>query len=138
MEKMMVLCVVNATCWIVAPIVGRYSGLGAMPMAFFVGLGTFLAASPAMFLSAEFSFQARPIALGLGAGILNGLGIVAFYALVAGSAKGLWELSQVVPIVYVLVPIGVAVLGLLLFGEVTTGYKVAGLALAGLAIWCLS
>jgi predicted RND superfamily exporter protein len=76
--------------------------------------------------------------LGLLAGIINGVGLLAWYRLVAGSNEGLWELSRVLPIGIVLLAVVIVIGGRIFFNEPLTTDKLTGLALACAAIWLLS
>jgi uncharacterized membrane protein len=79
----------------------------------------------------------RAIMFGLLAGLLNGLGVFAFYRLVAGWSEGLWDLSRVAPIVFVLVSVFTVFGARAFYGETVTTDKMIGLGFACLAIWFL-
>jgi len=138
MNNPTLLCGVVALCWALAPMLGRMSSVNAMMLAVLVAAGSLIAALPVAFSQNYAAVGSRAIILGLVTGIVNGIGLIAFYRLVAGSSEGLWEASRVLPIAYVLVPVGIAILARLFFGEVVTTNKVIGLALAGGAIWFLN
>lgn len=138
MSQALMYCVLCALCWACAPLVMRVAQVGPWMMGVLISIGTALAVVP-IIPSQDFkSAGLRYLAIGLTAGIANGLGIVFFYKLVAGSAQGMWELSRVAPIVYVLVPIMIALGSWAIFSEGLTTNKMIGLGLAVLAIWFLN
>jgi len=137
MNNALVLCILTAMFWATAPLVGRLSSLNAMWMVLMIGFGSFIVVLPVIFTQNYSELTSRGVTFGLVAGVLNGLGMITFYLLVGGSNKGLWELSKVAPITYVLVPIGVVIGAKVLFGEAFTMQKVFGVGLACGAIWLL-
>ncbi len=136
--KAALLCVVNAICWALAPLIGRLSNASATVMAVLISVGSLIAVLPIVFTQNYAMVGSKGLLIGLVAGILNGIGVIIFYGLVSGSAQGLWEASKIIPIVFVLVPIGVVVGARLIFAEAITFEKTAGLVLACIAIWLLS
>jgi hypothetical protein len=124
--------------WAAAPLIGRVAQVNAMMMAALIALGTFLAAIPMVVNQNYTSSDWRSICLVLFAGVLNGIGLTAFYRLVAGANEGLWEMSKVLPIAFVLVPIGIMVGSRIFYGEYITTDKMIGIVLACGAIWFLN
>lgn len=124
--------------WAAAPLIGRVAQLNAMMMAALIALGTFLAAIPIVINQNYASADWRSICLVLFAGILNGIGLTAFYRLVAGANEGLWDMSKVATIAYVLVPIAIMAGTRIFYGEFLTTDKMIGVVLACGAIWFLS
>ena len=108
-----------------------------MMMTVLITSGSLLATLPIAFSQNYAAAGSRALMFGLVGGIANGIGLLAFYRLVAGSNEGLWEISRVLPISFVLVPIGTAIGARLFFNEAITADKVIGLVLAGGAIWFL-
>ncbi len=136
MNNSWVLCLAVGISWGLAPVLGRLSGVSAMPMAVLLAAGTLLATLP--FSNQHYGdFTAKAITLALLAGLVNGAGLIAFYRLVAGSGEGLWELSKVLPVALILVPVVIALFAKVLFSEPLTAQKIIGLVLAGTAIWFL-
>ncbi len=109
-------------------------------MGIFVSIGTGLAVLPLIPSQTQNLMAAgsRNISIGLLAGVLNGLGAIAFYKLVHGSNEGLWELSRVAPVVYIFIPVVIAIGSITFFGEQITPNKIYGLIFAVLAIWFLN
>ena len=138
MNSAIMLCLVTGLMWAGAPILGRLSGVNAMMMASLIACGTLLATLPVAFSQNYAATSWKSLGFGLVAGVLNGIGLLAFYSLVAGSNKGLWELSRVAPICYVLVPIFLGLGMKMLFSEAITNDKLIGVALACGAIWFLT
>lgn len=132
------LCILIGATWGLAPNIGRFSGLGGITMALLVSLGTTLTAFPVVFTPGFVVGTPRGPALALAAGVTNGIGFVAFYWLVAGCNKGLWQASNVLPMVFVLATVVSAFGAIFMHGEAMTIKKVVGLALACAAIWFLS
>jgi len=137
MSSAFVLCISIALCWSAAPFVGKISGLNPWVMAILTIVGGLI---PMIFLALNQNFStigARGISLGLLAGVINALGIIAWYRLVVGSTEGLWELSSVLPIALILLCVALAIGGRIFFDEPFTVNKVIGIFLAGGAIWFL-
>ena len=126
-----------ATLWGAAPLVGRMSGIGGLPMALCVAFGSLLACMPIMMRGGNEALLSKGGAIATGAGILNGLGLLAFYVLVAGAADGKWEISRSLPIVYAAVPIIIALGAAVFFGESMTTAKWFGIALMATGFWFL-
>lgn len=137
MNNAILLCLVAGVLFGAAPLLGRLSSANAMVMVVLIASGTFVATLPIAFSQNYAAAGSRTLIFGLLAGILNGIGLIAFYRLVAGSNEGLWEISKVLPISLVLVPIVIAIGARILFGETFTITKIIGLTLACGAIWFL-
>jgi len=131
------LCLVSAVFWAAAPLIGRYSAVNPWMMATLVAGGSFLVVLPIIFLHNFALTDPRGIAIGLIAGVVNGIGLLAFYRLIAGSGQGLWDISRIVPLVFVMVPIFTSIGAFLLFKEDVTPQRIIGLVLAAGAIWFL-
>jgi hypothetical protein len=123
--------------WGASTLIARYSAVSAYMMAILISVGGTLAILPLVPGQNFAAAGVRAVAIGLGAGIINGLGLLAFYKLVGGANEGLWELSRVVPIAMVLVPIVVTVGARFMFDEPFTPTKIVGIVLACVAIWFL-
>lgn len=83
------------------------------------------------------SSSPKALSLGLTAGVINAVGVIAWYKLVAGSNEGLWELSSVLPIAIVLLAVMLVLGGKVFFEESLTLSRLFGLILATGAIWFL-
>ena len=136
--KVAVLCAFNALCWAAAPLIGRLSNTSAMVMAVMINVGSLVAVLPIAFTQKYSEVGPKGLVIALVAGIINGIGVIAFSHLVHGSAQGHWEASKIIPIVFVLVPVGVVFGARLAFAEAITVQKVLGIVLACVAIWLLS
>jgi len=132
------LCSIGALGWGMSPLLGRASGLTAMVMAVLVGAGTFAAVLPVAAFQNYSDASTKALTLAFAAGVANGVGIIVLYLLVSGSTKGLWEVSRVVPVLFVLTPVVIVLGAWLFYGEKLTYEKLAGLALAVGAIWLLN
>lgn len=137
MNNATLLCVVVGIFWAAAPLLGRISSVNAMMMTVLIASGTLVATFPVAFSQNYAAVGSKALMLGLLAGIVNGIGLLAFYRLVAGSNEGLWEISRVVPISLALVPVGIAIGSRLFFSEALTTEKIIGLVLACGAVWFL-
>ena len=123
--------------WGASTLIARYSGAGPYMMAILISFGGLITMLP-LLPSQDFAATGnKAIAIGIAAGIINGLGLLAFYKLVGGANEGLWELSRVIPIAMVLVPIVVTIGARVVFEEPFTPTKLVGIALACAAIWFL-
>ncbi len=132
-----VLCLIAAATWAIAPLMGRAMSAPPMILATLIATGTMVALLPVAFTQ-DFSVVSwKDWIIGLAAGVFNGIGVLAFYSLIAGSISKGWEISNVLPIVYVLVPIILMVGARVFFGEEITRDKVIGITLACSAIWFL-
>jgi drug/metabolite transporter (DMT)-like permease len=130
-------CVATGIFWGVATLVARYMSVSVWMMAILISAGQFLAMLPIMPGQSFTAAGTKTIAIGIGAGLINGLGLLAYYQLVAGANQGLWELSRVAPIAMVLVPIVITIGARFMFDEPFSANKIAGIALACVAIWLL-
>jgi drug/metabolite transporter (DMT)-like permease len=123
--------------WGASTLIARYSGAGPYMMAILISIGGMITMLPLLPSQSFAATGSRSVAIGIGAGIINGLGLLAFYKLVGGANDGLWELSRVIPIAMVLVPIVITVGARVVFDEPFTPTKLVGIALACAAIWFL-
>lgn len=74
-------------------------------------------------------------AIVLAAGVLNGVGFLFFGKLMQWKGR---DVSQLLPIVFALMPIFTLATATLLLHEPVTAKKLAGIALAGIAVWLLN
>src|SRR5262245_11424538 len=95
-------CVAVGIFWGVATLVARYLSVGTSMMAILISAGQFLAMAPLIPSQSFAAAGATTLGIGIAAGLINGLGLLAYYQLVAGANDGLWELSRVAPIAMVL------------------------------------
>jgi drug/metabolite transporter (DMT)-like permease len=127
-----------ALCWGAAPLIGRVSGIGGLPMAIGVSIGTLLATLPLLLRPGTATvLWSKGGAIATTSGVVNGIGLVAFYLLVAGAMDGKWEISRSLPMVYAAVPIVLAIGAVMFFGESMTTAKWGGLALMAAGFWLL-
>ena len=130
-------CVATGIFWGVATLVARYLSVGLWMMAILISAGQFLAMVPLLPSQSFAAAGTKTVGIGIAAGLINGLGLLAYYQLVAGANDGLWELSRVAPIAMMLVPIVITIGARFMFDEPFTANKIAGIALACVAIWLL-
>jgi drug/metabolite transporter (DMT)-like permease len=135
MNNPLVLTVIVALAWSSAPLLGRQSTIGAMPMATLVAIGTAFVALPLLIMQDWGQVSLQQYKLNLGIGLANGIGLLAFYALVDGAIKGRWDLAQYGTVCYVLVPVIMAVVGKAWYGDDWTTNKTIMLLLASGAIY---
>ncbi len=135
--KAAALCGLNAMCWAAAPLIGKLSNANAKVMAVMISVGSLVAVLPMAFTQNYSAVGNKGLLVALAAGIINGIGVIVFYQLIFGLEQGYWEISKIIPIVFVLVPV-VAVIGSrLVFAEEITIEKIIGVGLACAAIWLL-
>lgn len=137
MNNVWVVCLLAGIFWAAAPLVGRLSNINAILLGVVVVSGQLIVTIPIAFSQSWASASPRAIMFGLLAGLLNGLGVFAFYRLVAGWSEGLWNISQVAPIVFVLVSVFTVFGARAFYGEVITMDRIIGLGFACAAIWFL-
>jgi len=138
MNNVILLCVTAGFFFGVAPLVGRLSSVNAMLMALLIAAGTFAVTLPVAFTQNLAAADWKALTFGLVGGVINGIGIIAFYRLVAGANEGLWEMSKVLPVALVLIPIVTTIGAIIFFGEALSVHKIIGIVLACGAIWFLS
>ncbi len=138
MNNQWILCIVAGLLWGMAPLVGRLSSVNAMMMTVLIAVGTLVATLPVAFSQNYAAVGWQYLGYGVLGGVLNGVGLLAFYWLVAGSNQGLWNASQVLPISFVIVPIVIAAGSCIFFKEPVTVSKVLGLIFAAFAIYFLN
>lgn len=137
MNNAVLLCLVVGFFWAASPILSRFSGVNAGMMAVLVTIGTFAIAFPLVFRQDWTQAGSKALMFALLGGIANGIGLLAYYRLVAGANENLWEISRVLPITLVIVPVGIVIGSRIFFNEAITTEKIIGLVLASCAIWFL-
>jgi len=137
MNNSFLLCLIVGISWSGAPFLARITQLNPWIMASLISIGTLISVLPFM-LKQDFSIVSTSgLSIGLVAGILNGIGILAWYRLVAGSNEGLWELSNVLPVAVILLTVALVIGGWLFFKDALTMKRILGLVLACSTIWLL-
>lgn len=116
------------------PLVIRFTNLNAQWVAITVTFATAVVAGVFSYFSSPALPPTRPIVIGLIAGTINAIGMVAWGRLI--TLKGV-ELSKVLPIAFVLMPVVSVVGAWLIFKEPMTIKKIAGVIAAGAAIFLL-
>ena len=137
MIQSFMICALVGLCWSAAPLFGRASQLNPWIMVSLVALGSLVTVLPMLFTQNFSVIGGKALSIGIISGIVNGIGLIAWYYLVAGSNKGLWELSSVLPIAIVLLSVMLVIGGRIFFNELITTERIIGLALACGAIWFL-
>jgi len=137
MNNAILLCLIVGIAWSSTPLLARLSSVNAMMMTILIASGTLVATLPVMFSQNYAAAGSKALAIGLIAGVVNGIGLIAFYRLVAGSNEGLWESSKVLPLSLILMLVGIAFGSRIFFGEAITPQKLIGVSLACGAIWFL-
>jgi len=138
MNNQWILCLIAGIFFGMAPLVGRLSSVNAMMMAVLVAVGTLAATIPVAFSQNYATVGWLYLCWGLLGGLINGIGLLAYYKLVAGANSGLWNVSTVLPITAVIMPVVIVIGGCIIFKEPMTTNRIIGLVLAGLAIFFLN
>lgn len=125
--------VVAAAAFAIWPLVVRVVNISPGWLGLLVSAGT--AAVALALAHTEGLPNTRNLIVGLLAGVINGLGMLA-YSKVLGDKT--IDLTRIVPIILVLVPIMVVAGGVAIYHEPFTARKLAGVGLAGVAIYLLS
>jgi len=134
-ESPLFFCVMSALCFGVWPIVSRIGNVGTSWSSVLVVFGALLTTSVGLFFSARESMPlTRGGAIVLVAGVLNGVGFLFFGKLMQWKDR---DVSQLLPIVFALMPVFTLAAAALLLHEPVTAKKLAGIALAGAAVWLL-
>lgn len=137
MNHWLILCLSVGICWASPPFLARLSQLSPWIMAGFVAAGTLIPVIPFLFQEDYSQLSRGQILLGILAGIFNGLGVLAWYKLVAGSSQGLWNIGTVLPVAVILLCVILVIGGRLIFAEPLTSQRLFGLVLATAAIYFL-
>lgn len=130
-------CLGIALSWSGAALIGRYLGLNPYVMTVFITGGTVAVVSPFLVTQDFTSITMKVGAIALFAGILNGIGLLCQYFIIAGSATGKWELGNTLPIGIVGLSLAIFVGSWYFFGDAMTTQRSLGIVLAVVAIWLL-
>ncbi|TSC77585.1 MAG: hypothetical protein G01um101429_1001 [Parcubacteria group bacterium Gr01-1014_29] len=133
MNQPLFFCGLVALFWGGMGLVSRASGLNPGWVACMLGIGTLPLALTGAIGNPIPSTTA--LSVGLVAGILNGLGILAFGKIAAW--QGI-DISRLTPIAYGMIPVVVAVGAWLAFGEQFTTAKTVGLVAIVIGIYLLN
>lgn len=117
------------------PIVGRFSGLSAIWVSTVVSLSTLVlvvAAKP-LFANEE-TPQAKALVIGVIAGALNGLGILAFNKITSNKSL---DITIYVPMTFGLMLVLASIGGVIVFGESMTQNKVWGMVAILVGVYLL-
>lgn len=128
----LVYCLIAACFFGTWPVIARFAHLspGWLALVFSIGTGVVAVAG----LNSPVPL-ARPLIIGVGAGMVNGIGMLAFAKLIS------WEgvqVSRVIPITFALMPVFTTLAALVLFGEQLSLRKAFGVTLAFIAVYLLS
>lgn len=134
MNKPLLFSVISAFCFGFWPVISRFSRLGAPQVGIFVSLGTAMMVIAGMMAPAsKLPWTLKNSCLCLTAGLLNGIGILAYSRLVSEPS---WDLSRYIPTVFGLTVAIATISGVIFFGETLPLQKLTGVALIIIAI-CL-
>lgn len=130
-------CALAGIAFGIYPAVARYSGLPSTWLGVLVTLGTLIVVSVWTGLnSGSTTFTPRTIGVCLLAGLINGIGMVAFTKLLGWQGSGA-DISKVVPLASVIMVFMVLIVGIAVFREPLTAKKLLGVAMAAGAIMLL-
>jgi hypothetical protein len=77
------------------------------------------------------------VSIAILAGIINGVGLIAYYAIVSGAIEHRWPASNLLTISLILTVTGIMFVGCAFWGETLTLKKLFGVTFALFAIWLL-
>ena len=139
MANQYIFCIIVASCWAGAAFLGRASQLNAWIIAILLITGGIITIIPLVYFHFDnlLSITNKGLSLGLAGGVVNTLGVIAWYKLISGGNEGLWNLSSTLPIAVVLLAVSLVIGGRLFFGDVITNERLLGLTMACGAIWFL-
>lgn len=126
-----ILVAVASGAW---PLIVRFTSLNAQWVAITVTLATAIVAGVFSYISSPALPPVRPLVIGLVAGTVNAVGMIAWGRLI--TLKGV-ELSKVLPIAFVLMPVVSVIGAFLIFKEPMTLKKIIGVVAAGISIYLL-
>jgi drug/metabolite transporter (DMT)-like permease len=137
MKIQILFSILTALCLGGWPLIARFSKLPSIWVTVMVAIGTVTVALFAFFTktSSSESLPITFIAIGLLAGIVNGLGIF-FYGKLIGTSG--WEISRIVPMTFALMVLVAGLGGSLVFGEPITFRKLIGLLTVIISVFLLS
>lgn len=138
MDNASLLIAIIVLSWSGAPLIMQQANVNAMMMGSLLALGSLLAVSPVAVFQPYVAAGVRSVAIGLAAGVVNGLGVLAFYKLLGGVMAGQWEASKVFPAAFALIPLALAIGSRVFYGEPFTTGKIAGTVLVCAGIWVLN
>lgn len=119
------------------PVVARHISIAALWISFLIPVGTLLIVAPTALpgMISGATPMNRLIVFGVIAGVINGLGMLAYGRILSNTD---WNVSKYVPIVAVASIATAAIGAFLIFKEPLTIQKSLGLVFAALAVWLLS
>ncbi len=137
MNNALFFCLIAGFCFGTWPLVAKYSNLNAFWVAFLVPLGTtiFISLVALPKLSNTSSLTTKAVAICLIAGVLNGIGILAYGKIISNTN---WDISKYVSTTAILMICFTAIGALFMFKEPFTTQKTIGFLFAVAAVWLLS
>lgn len=114
------------------PLIARFANLraGWLALVFSIGTGVIAASGLARPIP-----PGRSLLIGIVAGAVNGIGMMAFAKLIDWKEV---EVSKFIPIIFALMPVVSTIEAALFFNETMAARKLVGLALAFIAVYLLS
>ena len=137
MNNPLIFCFTVAICWAGSSFLGRASELNPWMIACFIIIAGLIPIFPIACQQSFSLISTKAWVYGISAGVINTIGLIAWYYLVSGANNGLWNLSSVLSISIVLLTIFLAIGNKVLFNDLLTIKHMLGLVLACLAIWLL-
>lgn len=129
----MLLCVLTAAgfSW---PLVARVAGTSPLATAFVVALVGPLVVATFIPQFEWGTVNMRSLIILIVAGIMGGIGIVAYSGLISGK----WDISTYVPAALILMIVFLTIGGKLFYGEALSTTKIIGMVMAGTSVWLMT
>lgn len=138
MNNPLVYCALAALCFGGWPILARVSALPPPWIAATVAVATMPVTFLGLLSKSAGPVTPMPIAItiGLTSGVFNGLGVLAYSVLIGWRGQS-GEISKLIAVTAVMMPLVTAVGARIAFAEPFTIHKLLGFAVAAVAIWLL-
>lgn len=129
-------CIFAALCFGGWPLLGRFSGLSSGWMSLLVASGTATLGLISIFTNQTSGApSARAIIIGLTAGAINGVGMLAYSKVIGWQGS---DVSKILPIAMILTPMFAMAGALIFLGEPVSAKKLFGAGIACAGIYLLS
>lgn len=135
MNNPLFFCIFAALCFGSWPLLGRFAGLSSGWMSLLVSTGTATLATVSILTNQASTPSVRSIGIGLVAGAINGLGMLAYSKVIGWQGT---DVSKILPIAMILTPMFAMAGALLFLGEPVSAKKLFGAGIACAGIYLLS
>lgn len=133
MNSPIVLAVVSAAMYGTWPLVARFAPISPAWMSIILALAT--GAISTVALPGAATPSAKAVAIIAAAGVMNGIGMLAYSKIIGTNGV---ELSKVLPMIMVLMPVFTVIGSWIVFGDLMTAKKIAGVMMALAAVYLLA